>query len=135
MSLDGLSLSRLTTELSTHLLGGRVEKIFQPDANSIILFVRQPGETIRLLINIAAKYPRLQIIATSPPNPLQAPTFCMLLRKHLDAHSEQAVTSALDEAMRSRTTLFIAHRLTTIQNADQILLGSSTRFLVMRTAR
>lgn len=41
---------------------------------------------------------------------------------NLDAHSEQAVTSALDEAMRSRTTLFIAHRLTTAARADQIVV-------------
>jgi subfamily B ATP-binding cassette protein MsbA len=40
----------------------------------------------------------------------------------LDAHSEQAVQAALDEAIHSRTTLFIAHRLTTAARADQILV-------------
>ncbi|RYG34806.1 ABC transporter ATP-binding protein [bacterium] len=42
----------------------------------------------------------------------------------LDAESERAVTEALDEAMRSRTTLFIAHRLTTAARADRILMMS-----------
>lgn len=40
----------------------------------------------------------------------------------LDAESEQAVQAALDEIMKARTTLFIAHRLTTAARADRILL-------------
>lgn len=39
----------------------------------------------------------------------------------LDASSERAVTEALDEIMRQRTTLFIAHRLTTAARADRIV--------------
>ena len=40
----------------------------------------------------------------------------------LDAESERAVTEALDEVMGQRTTLFIAHRLTTAARADRILV-------------
>ncbi len=39
----------------------------------------------------------------------------------LDATSEKVVTEALEEAMKQRTTLFIAHRLTTAARADKIL--------------
>jgi subfamily B ATP-binding cassette protein MsbA len=39
----------------------------------------------------------------------------------LDASSERAVTKALEEVMTQRTTLFIAHRLTTAARADRIL--------------
>ena len=42
----------------------------------------------------------------------------------LDAESERAVTEALDEVMRQRTTLFIAHRLTTAARADRIVVMS-----------
>ena len=38
----------------------------------------------------------------------------------LDTESERLVKEALERLMRGRTTLVIAHRLTTIQNADQI---------------
>ena len=40
----------------------------------------------------------------------------------LDAESEKAVTEALDEIMHTRTTLFIAHRLTTAARADKIAM-------------
>ena len=40
----------------------------------------------------------------------------------LDSHSEQMVQAALDAAMRHRTTLVIAHRLSTVQRADRILV-------------
>lgn len=39
----------------------------------------------------------------------------------LDANSEKVVTEALTEVMQERTTLFIAHRLTTAARADRIL--------------
>ena len=41
---------------------------------------------------------------------------------HLDAVSEQAVRGALDVLARSRTTLVIAHRLSTVRGADQIIV-------------
>lgn len=41
---------------------------------------------------------------------------------NLDAQSERTVTEALEEVMHTRTTLFIAHRLTTAARADQILV-------------
>ena len=40
----------------------------------------------------------------------------------LDAESERAVTEAMQEVMETRTTLFIAHRLTTAARATKILL-------------
>jgi len=41
---------------------------------------------------------------------------------HLDSESEVAVQRALDEALTGRTALVIAHRLSTVRNADQILV-------------
>ena len=40
----------------------------------------------------------------------------------LDAESEQLVQQALDELMRDRTTLVIAHRLATVRAADRIIV-------------
>jgi ATP-binding cassette, subfamily B, bacterial len=40
----------------------------------------------------------------------------------LDTHSEQMVQAALDRAMQGRTTIVVAHRLSTVQRADTIVV-------------
>ncbi|MEM6936796.1 MAG: lipid ABC transporter permease/ATP-binding protein, partial [Pseudomonadota bacterium] len=40
----------------------------------------------------------------------------------LDTESERLIQAALEDIMRSRTTLVIAHRLSTVENADQVLV-------------
>lgn len=47
----------------------------------------------------------------------------------LDNESEQVVSQSLDRLAQGRTTLTIAHRLTTIQNADRILVLSGSRIM------
>ena len=48
---------------------------------------------------------------------------------HLDSESEQALQRALDEALRDRTALVIAHRLSTVRHADQILVVDDGRIV------
>ncbi|MEQ1852975.1 MAG: ATP-binding cassette domain-containing protein, partial [Chthoniobacteraceae bacterium] len=47
----------------------------------------------------------------------------------LDAESERAVQAALDEMMQGRTTVCIAHRLSTVQNADVIVVMDQGRII------
>ena len=47
----------------------------------------------------------------------------------LDSESERAVQAALEEAMKGRTTLVIAHRLSTVVNADRIVVMDSGRIV------
>jgi ATP-binding cassette subfamily B protein len=55
---------------------------------------------------------------------LKAPAIVVLdeATAHLDSESEAAVQAALDKALEGRTSLVIAHRLSTVLNADQILV-------------
>lgn len=53
----------------------------------------------------------------------------------LDPTSEQVVTEALGEIMKTRTTLFIAHRLTTAARADRILVLSKGQVVEEGTHR
>jgi len=47
----------------------------------------------------------------------------------LDAHHEAQVQAALDEVMKGRTTLVIAHRLATVLKADRILVMEAGRIV------
>jgi subfamily B ATP-binding cassette protein MsbA len=51
----------------------------------------------------------------------------------LDAESERLVQEALDRLMAGRTTIVVAHRLTTIQQADRILVLSKGRIVEQGT--
>ncbi len=84
MNLDGLSLAPLVRELNAALIGGRIDKVFQPDPYSLLLWVRQPGANLRFLLSANPERPKLLLIAAAPENPAVAPSFCMLLRKHLE---------------------------------------------------
>ncbi len=48
---------------------------------------------------------------------------------HLDAHSEALIQEALDRVMEGRTSLVIAHRLSTVLSADRILVIDGGRLV------
>ncbi|HEV7194301.1 MAG TPA: ABC transporter ATP-binding protein, partial [Pedococcus sp.] len=54
---------------------------------------------------------------------------------HLDSESEAAVQRALDTALEGRTALVIAHRLSTVRGADQILVVDDGRIVERGTHR
>ena len=83
MSLDGIFLHSITSDLYKKLIGGRVDKIHQPDKNEIVMSIRSKGENFKLLITAISSSPRLHITNVTRQNPLEPPMFCMLLRKHL----------------------------------------------------
>jgi ATP-binding cassette subfamily B protein len=62
---------------------------------------------------------------------LKAPAIVVLdeATAHLDSESEVAVQRALDAALEGRTSLVIAHRLSTVRNADQILVVEAGRIV------
>ncbi|KXS36887.1 MAG: fibronectin-binding A domain protein [Candidatus Frackibacter sp. T328-2] len=84
MALDGLVLNAIKYELEERLIGGRLDKIYQPEDELLTLRFRQPGENIELLLSAHPQDPRVHITEEDRENPLRPPTFCMLLRKHLE---------------------------------------------------
>ena len=84
MPLDAICLRAVTNELNNVLAGCRVEKVYQPDRDEIVLQTRGgQGGPRRLLLSIAAGSPRVHFIDAARENPAAPPMFCMLLRKHL----------------------------------------------------
>ena len=83
MAFDATFLSGVLEEIRAAALGGRVEKLYQPARDTVVLLLRGEAGRVRLLIVANPAAPRLHLTGTNPENPDQPPMFCMLLRKHL----------------------------------------------------
>lgn len=83
MAFDGVTIANLVSEMRKELTGGRLYKIAQPEADELLLTIRQPTGQKRLLISADASLPLIYLTEKNKPSPTTAPNFCMLLRKHL----------------------------------------------------
>lgn len=83
MAFDGIILKQISEELTSCLIGGKINKVYEPNNNEIILGIYSGGKNYALLCNISSNNYRIHLTTTSKPNPINAPNFCMLLRKHL----------------------------------------------------
>lgn len=83
MPFDGIVTSNIAWELNASLCNGRVEKIYQPEKDEIIINIRSKSNKYKLLISSSSHYPRIHLTTETKSNPTSAPNFCMLLRKHL----------------------------------------------------
>ncbi len=99
MPLDAICLGAVTEELNHALTGCRVEKVYQPDRDEIVLQTRGQGGARRLLVSIAAGAPRVHFIDAARENPAAPPMFCMLLRKHVQGAKIAAVVQPAVERM------------------------------------
>lgn len=83
MAFDAGMVYAVAHELRESLIGARVEKVQQPEKDEIVLLLHKERETKRLLLSASASSPRIHVTEALKENPLAAPMFCMLLRKHL----------------------------------------------------
>ena len=92
MAFDAFYLKFTLDEIRQRCLGGRVEKIFQPSRDALILLLKGSAGREKLLIAANPAAPRLHLTTASPENPPEPPMFCMLLRKHLSGARLAEVT-------------------------------------------
>ena len=87
MAFDGITTACLCRELSDRLTGARIYKIAQTDRDELVLTLKPAAECgggqCRLYLSADASLPLAYFTARQRQAPLQAPAFCMLLRKHL----------------------------------------------------
>ena len=83
MPLDALCLTAVAEELRPVLEGAKIDKIYQPTRDEVVLFLRGQGENVRLLLSANPGHPRAHLTTLTRENPDKPPMFCMLLRKHL----------------------------------------------------
>ncbi len=84
MSFDGLVLAAVRKELEEKITGGRIERIYQPDNDELVLLVQRPGLRLKLLLSANAQNAGVHLTTNYRENPVSPPLFCMVLRKHLE---------------------------------------------------
>lgn len=85
MPFDGIVLSGAVWEINGLLEVGRIEKIFQTGKYEIVLLCHSHSEKYRLLISANPENPRIHLTKSKKENPLVAPPFAMVLRKHIQS--------------------------------------------------
>lgn len=83
MALDGIYLRHIKHEIEQEALGARVNQVYQPNRDELVLVLRTFSDSKRLLLSARANSPRVNFCVNTPENPAQPPMFCMLLRKRL----------------------------------------------------
>ncbi|MCL1820011.1 MAG: NFACT family protein [Oscillospiraceae bacterium] len=96
MPLDSIFLGAVVDGLQP-LIGGKVDKIFQPEKDEVIFAVRCSLGNVRLLMSAAQGSARVHITERMRENPQTPPMFCMLLRKHLVGGRIMSITQPPDE--------------------------------------
>jgi predicted ribosome quality control (RQC) complex YloA/Tae2 family protein len=96
MALDGIVTRALVHDLQ-RCVGARIHKIHQPTEHELVLSVRGGGVSGKLLLSANPTYPRVHFTTGSYVNPLEAPMFCMLLRKHCESGVIEAVKQVGNE--------------------------------------
>lgn len=99
MAFDGIVTKAIASELQ-QLSGARIDKIFEPNKNTIILGCYLDGKNYALNICIDSQNYRIHLTTHSKPNPQVAPNFCMVLRKNLiGLRIKNIITSNLERVI------------------------------------
>ena len=103
MPLDALCLSGVVHELQNALSGAKIDKIYQPSRDEVVLALRAPAGNVKLLLSANPSHPRAHLTQISRENPDKPPMFCMLLRKHLSgAHLLELVQPPMERVVDLR---------------------------------
>ena len=85
MALDGIYLHHIRAEIENNILGGRVDKIYQPSRDELVFVFRTREAAFKLLLSARPDTARINFTDTKPENPKQPPMLCMLMRKRLQS--------------------------------------------------
>lgn len=83
MAFDGIMTWAISEELSKKLTLGKIEKIYQPESDSLVFVIHTKNGRFRLYSSASGNAPHICITQREFENPQQPPIFCMILRKHI----------------------------------------------------
>lgn len=83
MAFDGIVTRAMVRELQDRFLLGKIEKVYQPEADELVFHIHTKNGNVKLLASVGSAHARVCFITENPVNPPAPLAFCMLLRKHL----------------------------------------------------
>ncbi|MGM0411537.1 MAG: Rqc2 family fibronectin-binding protein, partial [Bacillota bacterium] len=83
MAIDGILLNNCKYDLENKIINSRINKIYQMGKKKLTINIRQPGESLKLLISIDPEGSRVHLTNLKFEHPSHPPDFCMILRKYL----------------------------------------------------
>lgn len=92
MAFDGITIANMVKEFQDTIVGGKINKIAQPEADELLITIKSNKTQYRLLISASASLPLIYFTDKNKTSPLTAPNFCMLLRKHIGSGRIVSVT-------------------------------------------
>ena len=91
MAYDGIITYAEAKELNERIVPGKIEKVYQPGPDDLLVHIHTQRGNVRLFLSCNSQSARVCLTEGSYTNPDQPPTFCMLLRKHLQGGRITAV--------------------------------------------
>ncbi len=91
MAFDCYVMAAAIAEISTDILPAKINKIHQPDSNTIVLRYYSPNGSGKILLSAHAAYARIHKSAELKQNPDTAPLFLMVMRKWLEGATLKSI--------------------------------------------
>lgn len=83
MPFDSGMTAAVTKELRERTVGGKIEKVYMPNADELVLMLHTQNGAVRLSLSASSHMPRIGITSIVKENPAVPSAFCMHMRKHL----------------------------------------------------
>lgn len=143
MAFDTICIKKTTEELSSALIGGRIDKIHQPEKDELLISVRTIGGAYKLVLSASANNARIHFTDTAKENPKTPPMFCMLLRKHISGGkiigvSQTAMERILQidvESYNELGDLTVKHLITEIMGRNSNIILCDADYKIIDSAK
>lgn len=139
LPFDGVVAKCVAEELTEKLVGGRIDKVFQPENDEIVINIRVKGKSLKVIASASPNYPRVHITEFSKENPDAPPMFCMLMRKHLSGgkitgiefHDYERIITVLVESLDELGDVTVKKLIIEImgRHSNIILIDNQNRIL------
>ena len=97
MAFDGIMTAAIAGELNRILAGSKIEKVYQPENEELVLNMHTKTGKCKLYISSASHHARIHLYTEEFNNPPSPSAFCMLLRKHIQSGRVTEVCQAGSE--------------------------------------